>query len=51
MITAVVIDIIVKDENKQLCKELKDKMKKFSEDNNIYRTLLYDYHIFCKDNL
>lgn len=51
MITAVVIDILIKDENKQLCKELKDKMKKISEDNNIYRSLLYDYHIFCKDNL
>lgn len=50
IITAIMIDILKQDEDKELCKELKKNMKKFSQNNNIYRSLLYDYHLFCKDN-
>lgn len=34
---------------KEMCKELEKNLKKFSETNNIYRSLLYDYNLFCKD--
>lgn len=35
---------------KEMCDEIKIQLKKFSKNNNIYRALLYDYNLFCKDN-
>ncbi len=36
------------DDNKNLCDELKKNLEKFSKYNNIYRSLLYDYKLFCE---
>ena len=38
-----------KDEQSEMCKELKKNLEKFSEHNNIYRSLLYDYNLFCRN--
>ena len=45
----IIFDMLKKNDDKEFCKKLKEEMKKFSKDNNIYRSLLYDYHIFCED--
>jgi len=34
--------------NSELCQDIKHNLDKFSRYNNIYRSLLYDYNLFCK---
>ena len=34
--------------NYELCQDIKQTLEKFSRYNNIYRSLLYDYNLFCK---
>ena len=46
-----IISIFTKnDEINELCDELKENLKKFGKYNNIYRSILYDYSVFCKKN-
>ena len=33
----------------KMCQDLENEMKKFSKTNNIYRSLLYDYNLFCRN--
>jgi hypothetical protein len=46
---SMILNLIRQDDNKEHCKELKKNLKKFSENNNIHRSLLYEYNLFCKD--
>ena len=46
---SMIFNLLKQDDDKELCKELKKKLKKFSENNNIHRSLLYDYNLICKD--
>jgi hypothetical protein len=46
---SMILNLLRQDDNKEHCKELKKNLKKFSENNNIHRSLLYEYNLFCKD--
>jgi hypothetical protein len=44
----ILFNFFKKDETSELCKDLIKNMEKFSRYNNIHRSLLYDYNLFCK---
>ncbi len=45
----ILFNFFKKDDTSELCKDLIKNMEKFSKNNNIYRSLQYDYNLFCKD--
>lgn len=49
ILIAKVFDILKKDSDNNMCKDLKRKMSKFDKNSSIYRSLLYDYDLFCKN--
>lgn len=51
VILAMIFSILRQNEDKEMCKELEKNIKKYSKHNNIHKSLLYDYHLFCKDNI
>ena len=53
VILAMIFSKLRQNEDKEICKELEKNIKKYKycKHNNIYKSLLYDYHLFCKDNM
>jgi hypothetical protein len=49
MITGIIFDMLKKNDDKEFCEKLKKEIKKFSENNNIHTSLLYEYNMFCKN--
>jgi hypothetical protein len=50
VILAMIFSMLRKNDEMEMCKELEKNIKKYSKYNNIHKSLLYDYHLFCRDN-